>query len=122
MTDLRGKLYGIGVGPGDPELITLKAARILKEVACIAAPKSSSEKKSLAISVIEKLIQKDKEILELVFPMSLDNKLLQHCWNESANLIKEKLDTGTDVAFITLGDPAIYSTYIHLQENIKKNG
>lgn len=119
---MAGKLYGIGVGPGDPELITLKAKRILEQVDYIAIPKTGADKRSLALSIAEGVIEKDKKILELEFPMSYNEKTLFDSWKISIIQLKEKLDEGCDVAFITLGDPTVYSTYIYTHKTLKQEG
>lgn len=119
---MTGKLYVIGVGPGDPELLTLKAIRILKEVPCICVPKGKEEGSSLALSIIKKAINiEDKEIIEAHFPMkktrsvsSSDTIDIQEKWHETITNISNKLSRGIDMAFITLGDPTIYSTFFYL--------
>jgi len=122
---MAGKLYVIGIGPGDPELMTLKAVRILKEVPCIFVPKGREEGSSLALSIVQKALTLDsKEIAELHFPMmktsgnaesksELDTK-----WNQAAEAVLAKLDKGMDAAFITIGDPGIYSTFFYLYERL----
>ncbi len=137
---MRGTLYVIGVGPGDPELLTIKAVRILKAVPCICVPKGREEGSSLALSIIDGAVDlKGKEIIEAVFPMkktktearksgseeernhrSAQNKdrELEDRWNETALNILERLGKGKDVAFITIGDPSIYSTFFYLYERI----
>lgn len=122
--------YVIGVGPGDPELLTLKALRILKGVSCICVPKGREEGSSLALSIVKKALSLDnKEIIEAHFPMiktkqqgleknhgtdfELDNK-----WAETVKNILNKLNKGIDVAFITLGDPTIYSTFFYLYDKL----
>lgn len=119
---MAGKLYGIGVGPGDPELVTLKAKRILEEVDYIAIPKTSAGRNSQALSIVEGLMDKRKEIIELVFPMSFNEKILESGWSEAVAGVREKLDEGRDVAFITLGDPTVYSTYIYIHKTLKSLG
>lgn len=119
---MAGKLYGIGVGPGDPELITLKAKRILEAADCIAVPKASDEKNSTALSIVEGVLEKRGELLELVFPMSFDPHMLCEGWKEAIDAIRAKLDEDKDVAFITLGDPTVYSTYIYVHNAVKKEG
>ena len=69
---MTGKLYGIGIGPGDPELITIKAKRILEEVQVWVAPKTAMEKTSLALAIATGAVVTRKETVELLFPMSLD--------------------------------------------------
>lgn len=117
-----GTLYGVGVGPGDPELITLKAVKTLKKVDFIAIPRTSAEKDSVALSIINGVLENKKEIIELIFPMSFDEKLLANSWSNAVEVVREKLDEGKDVAFITLGDPTVYSTYIYIHKTLKGMG
>jgi len=117
-----GKLYGVGVGPGDPELITLKAKRILEEADCIAVPKTAAGRDSLALSIAEGLLGHRKEIIELQFPMSYDEKLLESSWNSAVASIKGKLDEDRNVAFVTLGDPTVYSTYMYVHKALGQYG
>jgi len=119
-----GTLYVIGVGPGDPELLTLKAVRILKTVKYICVPKGREEGSSMALDIIKKIISVDnKELIEAHFPMrktkapaharELDTK-----WNETVETVLSILDTGADMAFITIGDPSIYSTFFYLHDRL----
>lgn len=115
------KLYGVGVGPGDPELLTLKALRILKSVPVICVPKSNYDSDSFALSIVESVIDKAKqEIIPLVFPMSKDKEITKKFWDESARIIEGKLRDGNDVACISIGDPLFYSTFIYVLENLKE--
>jgi len=120
-----GKLYVIGVGPGDPELLTLKAARILKEVPVICVPKGREEGASLALSIVQGAVDLNgKEIVELYFPMKKtvsnteDADNLDAKWNETADAVLARLNTGADAAFITIGDPTIYSTFFYLYDRL----
>jgi precorrin-2/cobalt-factor-2 C20-methyltransferase len=107
-----GTFYGVGVGPGDPELLTLKALRILKAAPSIAVPKSMEQRKSLALTVVEKAVGLEgKEVFELLLPMTRDNETLVSARQEAAKEIIERLSAGKDVAFITVGDPLFYSTF-----------
>ncbi len=120
----RGKLYGIGVGPGDTELLTLKAVRILESVPVIFSPKSSKEKDSIALSIVNPIIEKRDDYKKLmivapIFPMIEDENELEKCWTSASEMIAQYLDTGRDVAFITLGDPSIFSTYSYVQKKLK---
>jgi len=119
---MRGKLYGVGVGPGDPELITLKAKRVLEEVGCLAVPKTSSEKESLALSIVRGISGTEKELVALLFPMSFDEKLLEKSWGRAVEEVMGRLEAGKDVAFITLGDPTVYSTYMYIHRALKRQG
>ena len=115
----RGTLYGIGIGPGDPELLTLKAREILRKVDTIFAPKSEIESTSTAADIIRGYIQ-EKGVRELIFPMTKDRKKLEEFWRNAAVRVYQELSSGKDAAFITIGDPFIYSTYIYLLRYIKK--
>ena len=111
------KLYGIGVGPGDPELLTIKAYKILKEVDMIVTPRSSEDKRSLALLTIEGIINERKNepiVVEPVFPMTKDQAKLDFYWEKAREeVLKNMKDMkGCEtVAFITLGDPSLYSTF-----------
>ena len=119
----KGKLYGIGVGPGDTELLTLKAARILQSVPVVFSPKSSKEKDSIALSIVRPILQEREDYKRLmlvapIFPMIEDKDELEKIWTSASELIAQYLDTGRDVAFITLGDPSIFSTYSYVQKKL----
>ncbi|MED4454696.1 precorrin-2 C(20)-methyltransferase [Metabacillus fastidiosus] len=115
-----GKLYGVGVGPGDPELITVKAFRTLKEADVIAYPKKLRGSKSYAHRIIDCYFQpEEKDMLGLVFPMTKDPDILEKKWTETVELVWEQLTQGKDVAFVTEGDPLLYSTFIHMMNMMK---
>ena len=119
----KGKLIGIGVGPGDTELLTLKAAKTLKSVPVIFSPKSSKEKESIALSIVKPVLEERKDykrlmLVEPIFPMIEDKEELEKIWDSASELIAQYLDTGRDVAFITLGDPSIFSTYSYVQKRL----
>ncbi|MEK7773780.1 MAG: precorrin-2 C(20)-methyltransferase [Deltaproteobacteria bacterium] len=113
-----GVFYGVGVGPGDPELMTLKALRVLKAAQVIAVPRSSdtsSGGSSQALVVVRKVMELgDRDVLELMFPMVKDEDALRKSRELAASKVMERLDSGLDVAFITLGDPMLYSTFSYL--------
>ncbi|WP_150275245.1 precorrin-2 C(20)-methyltransferase [Paenibacillus tepidiphilus] len=110
-----GTLYGIGVGPGDPELITLKACRLLKECPVIAYPATQKGGKSYAQDIIDLHVNAaEKTMLGLVFPMTRDPLQLANGWKWTVELCWDELRRGNDVAFVTEGDPHLYSTFIHL--------
>jgi precorrin-2/cobalt-factor-2 C20-methyltransferase len=120
----KGKLVGIGVGPGDSELLTLKAAKILNEIPVICSPRSAPNKESIALSIVNPIIEKRKDfkqltVLEPVFPMVEDSLTLEKHWDEASELIANFLNKGLDVAFITLGDPSIYSTFSYVQKRLE---
>ena len=122
----KGKLYGIGVGPGDTELLTLKAARILKSVPVVFTPKSSKEKESIALSIVKPVLEEREDYKRLmlvtpIFPMIEDKDELEKIWNSASEMIAQYLDSGRDVAFITLGDPSVFSTYAYVQKKLIEN-
>lgn len=118
MTIKSGTLYGIGVGPGDPELITLKALKVLHRVPHIFAACSTKNTYSLALSIVRCHLN-GAGIEHLPFPMSKDPQVLQEAWERNARRVLEVLDTGCDAAFVTLGDPLTYSTFGYLLKTLK---
>ncbi len=117
-----GSFIGIGVGPGDPELITLKAIKALKAADVICVPKSHARKPSMALGMVKKILnarEKPAEVLELVFPMTKDELNNRKLWIENASIVAAKAKKG-NVAFITLGDPMLYSTFLYLYECVKE--
>jgi len=121
----KGKLIGLGVGPGDSELLTVKGIKTLKSVPVICAPKSSKDKPSLALSIVQNILNERKDdyvIIEPLFPMIEDKKALENYWKGAAQLVMDELEEGKDVSFITLGDPSIYSTFSYIAQIIRDEG
>lgn len=118
-----GKLYGVGVGPGDPELLTLKSVRIIKESDIIAIPNTDKDK-CAAYKIVKQIIKDidDKEFLYIDMPMTKDEEKLKKSHEAGKNIIIENLKEGKNIAFLTLGDPVIYSTYIYIHKLIKEAG
>ncbi len=117
---MAGKLYGIGVGPGDPGLITLKAASIIKAVPVIIAPKPGEESESLALAVVREHIDLSRQkVITPLFPMSMRKDVLEGAWAEAARAAADELLNGLDVAFLTIGDPSLYSTYSYILGRIR---
>ncbi|OAG28229.1 precorrin-2 C(20)-methyltransferase [Thermodesulfatator autotrophicus] len=113
------KLYGIGVGPGDPDLLTLKAIKILRQVENIFVAASSKNAYSLAAIVVKPHLPEEKELKPLNFPMTYDKEALTSAWQENAKIIAKALGRG-EVAFLTMGDPCFYSTFIYLAREVRK--
>lgn len=116
----KGKLYGIGVGPGDPELVTVKAVRLLKECNIVAVPDKGTGEQT-ALNIVKDYI-KDKELLFCPTPMIRDTALLEEGYEKIADSLCAILSQGKDIAFITLGDPAVYSTYLYVHKKVIARG
>jgi precorrin-2/cobalt-factor-2 C20-methyltransferase len=108
-------VYAVGVGPGDPELLTRKAERVLRSVDVVLAPVSNPGEASVALGTIREFIDEGRqEIIVHQFPMTSDQSRLIPAWQEAASLIAAHAEAGRSVAFITIGDPLFYSTFIYL--------
>lgn len=116
----KGILYGLGVGPGDPELLTLKAVRILKAVDVIAVPDKGSGEKT-AYNIVKDYVQ-GKPLLPCDAPMTRDEKRLDAARDAIVDSVCALLEQGKTVAYITLGDPSVYSTYGYLHSRILARG
>jgi precorrin-2/cobalt-factor-2 C20-methyltransferase len=119
MNTQTGTLYGIGVGPGDPELLPLKAVRLLGEVDVVFAASSTKNSYSLAMDIAGPHIPETTPVVRLAFPMTRDRSETQKAWEEHARTIIDRLDKGENAAFITLGDPTTYSTYGYVLQNLR---
>lgn len=120
---MTGILYGVGIGPGDPELLTLKAVATIRACDIIAIPKSGDGDRvayNIALQAVPEM--KNKEIMLLDMPMTRDKEILRASHQSAAKRIGSVLDQGQSVAFLTLGDPTVYSTYIYVHKLIKELG
>lgn len=116
-----GSFYGVSVGCGDPELMTLKAVRVLNQCRVVAVPVSNG--KTTAFDIAKQVVDfSNKTILELQFPMVRDKATLDTIHIKHANTIMEYLKQGLDVAMVNLGDVSIYSTYSYVCEKLKRYG
>lgn len=119
-TNLAKKLYGIGVGVGEPGLVTLKAVEILKEVDYICTPMSAKSDSSKALKIISNLIELKGRIVKLHFKMSKSRKELEQSRTAAARKIYQLLKKDKKIAFVTIGDPLLYSTYSYMLKKIKE--
>ncbi len=121
---MTGTLYGVGVGPGDAELMTIKAIKTIDHCDIIAVPTSSNDGTSIAYNIALQAFRElaNKECMFLDLPMTRDPLILKAKQNLAANLICEELDNDKDIAFLTLGDPTVYSTYIYIHRIVKHMG
>ena len=115
-----GILYGIGVGPGDPELITLKAARILNIADVVFAAASSKNSYSLAVSIARPHIPDLTPVKQLSFPMTNNQAEKESAWEENARILISELERKSIVAFLTLGDSMTYSTYGYVLKYVRR--
>lgn len=118
---MKGILYGVGVGPGDPELLTAKAIRLLRECDAIAAPKSADGRQT-ALDIASPYIGQDKSILLFDMPMTHDRQARNASHDAAADALCALLDEGKTVVFLTLGDPTIYSTYWYVHKRVAARG
>jgi len=116
-------LIGIGVGPGDPDLLTVKAVKAIHNADIIMCPASKEDRPSIALSVVSSLIDKSKnqEIVKLIFPMTKDKDVLDATWKKNAKIMAEKVLSGKNVVYLTVGDPYLYSTWIYMYKDLKEN-
>ena len=124
MEKRNGVLYGVSVGPGDPELMTLKAVRCLEKCPVIAAPQTAGGR-MLALDIARRALGAeldDKTILPLQFAMSRDAAVLRASHETAASAVRLFLDAGQDVAMLNIGDVSIYATFGYLQEILQAGG
>lgn len=112
-----GNFYGIGLGPGDPELLTMKAIHTIQKVDCIFVPKSDAKEDSLALEIVRDYV-KGKRVIEQVYPMTKDKSILNTAWLKAAEEVHAEVVKGHDAAYLTLGDPMTFSTYIYLLRHL----
>lgn len=118
---MKGILYGVGVGPGDPELLTAKAIRLLRECDAVAAPKSADGRQT-ALDIASPYIGQDKTILLFDMPMTYDRQARNASHDAAADALCALLDEGKTVVFLTLGDPTVYSTYWYVHKRVAARG
>ncbi len=112
----RAKLYGVGVGPGAPDLLTFRAQRVLRESQVLVLPRANDHTGSMAWRIARSVVGEvpGQERLFLTFPMRKDPDLLRPAWDRAFAEIGARLERGLTVAFVTEGDPSVYSTFIYL--------
>ena len=114
----KGTLYGVSIGPGDPELITVKAMNIISECKYIATPHTGTGD-SLALSIVSQATDlSEKEIMLLEFPMTKNKDILAESHKNAADSIAKILDEGEDVAMLNLGDVTIFSTFAYTMDQL----
>jgi precorrin-2/cobalt-factor-2 C20-methyltransferase len=115
------KLSCVGCGPGDPDLLTVKAVDRIKEAQIIFAPTSKIGKPSIALSIVQKYLKEDVTTVDLVFPMTKDKDLLKTQWKDNAGQLARSVLDGKRTVYLTVGDPSLYSTWIYMHREMVKN-
>jgi precorrin-2/cobalt-factor-2 C20-methyltransferase len=116
----RGTLYGVGVGPGDPELLTVKAVKTLQRSDVILVP-DTGKQNQVALNIVRDYVE-GKTLHYVSTPMVRDQAVVQRAYDSCADLVCQMLEEGKQVAYITLGDPSIYSTYLYIQQRVTARG
>lgn len=111
-----GTLYGVGVGPGDPELITVKGINLIKQASIIAFPAGINGKSGIAEQIAAQWCVPHQHRLSLSFPYVQDSEVLTTAWQEAAITVWQHLSQGDDVVFLCEGDISFYSTFSHLAD------
>ena len=120
---MKGKLYGIGVGPGDPDLLTLKAKRLIEECDIVAVPVKKTGENSVALNIAKGAVSiPEEKVKEILFTMNKDKEKREACRQAAAEEIMGYLDEGKNIAMLALGDIGIYSTYAYVHKRLIKAG
>ncbi len=117
---MKGKFLAVGVGPGDPKLLTLKAIETIEDSDVIVVPESGGTE-NIALKITKDYL-KDKEVVQAAMPMLKDRQELDRYHEEAADMIEAMLNEGKQVAFLTLGDPTIYSTVMYVHRKLTERG
>ncbi|TIH18459.1 precorrin-2 C(20)-methyltransferase [Marinifilum sp. JC120] len=115
-----GKIYGIGVGPGDSDLLTVRAVRVLEKVDVVFAASSTKNEYSHSLEIASEFVRDDCEVVKLGYPMTRDKDVLNDAWEENCSIACQLLKGGKTAAFLTLGDPLIYSTFGYMMQTMKR--
>ncbi len=114
---LPGHFYLVGVGPGAPDLLTLRAAKVIRSCDVLIAPRSENSPESLALRVAAEYVQ-EQEVIEHIYPMARSQQQTESCWAQIAEIILQRCQSGRSVAHLTIGDPLLYSTAGYLMDQI----
>ena len=114
-----GCLYGIGVGPGDPELLTLKALKALQKAPVICVPQAANRRDSYALNIVKEYVKPEQEIMRVPFPTD-DAEGAGQVWREASAMVLERLKKGQDVAFLTESDPMLFSTFSYVLAGVQE--
>lgn len=118
---MKGKFYGIGVGVGESDMITLKAIKVFKELDIVVLPEAKRKEGSTAYEIAKDFFKKEVEFIFVEFPMLKDIEERKKFRERNANEIKKYLNEGKTVGFLTIGDPMVYSTYVYVLEYLDED-
>ena len=120
---MKGVAYGVGVGPGDPELMTVKAIRLIRENRVVAVP-GNDPTRSVAYRIAVRNVPElaEKELVPIEMPMVRDRTVQAKAHRRGARIIADYLDRGENVVYLTLGDPTVYCTFSYLQHLLEAEG
>jgi len=114
------ELICVGCGPGDPDLLTVKAVKAIKNADVIMCPTSKKGNTSIAYSIVSSVINDSKpEVVNLVFPMVKEKSILEETWKKNTKIIVDAVNSGKRVVYLTVGDPYLYSTWIYLHRELQ---
>ena len=114
------KLFCVGCGPGDPDLLTVRATELIKNADIIFTPTARDGKTSIALTIVKKYLTKSSKIVTLTFPMLKNTELLKDYWKKNTEEIVKAVKSGKTVVYLTIGDPALYSTWIYIHRELEK--
>lgn len=120
---MKGVIYGVGVGPGDPELITVKAVRIIQSSDLIGIPAKTAESCTayrIALQTVPEMAQ--KPVIAVPVPMTEDRTRLNACYEEGSRRLAEQLEQGKRIAFLNLGDPTVYGSFMEIHRRLREAG
>lgn len=115
----KGKLSAVGLGPGDPDLLTIKAVELLERADVVLTPKAAEKEKSIAKEIISHAVKQDLNYFELPYTMTRSKEKRESYWNETAKEVLSLIEAGKDVVFTTLGDLSLYSTFQYFRNSWK---
>lgn len=119
LRESQARFIGVGVGPGDPELMTLKAVKAIENADIILVPTAAKEAESLALAIAKTYVKTTARIENRTFPMVRDWDVKVQAWDQIASEVEAWVKAGENVVFLTLGDTMTYATFVYLLERLQ---